>query len=145
VTLDGVANAALRRHHAHDEAIGEERHLVDGVVVGGIGHRQRQAALGIDVERHDAELRRHVRGHHRQHLERDRHEAMIGHARDHEPRLVEVGERVLVEEAEPEQALAERAAVALTQSRRRRQIRRPQDPRTEEEGTGHVGHCLLIV
>src|SRR5262249_3472907 len=40
--------------------------------------------------------------------------------------------------------LAERAAVALLQRRRCRQIARPQDPHSEEQRTGHVGHCPFM-
>ena len=65
---------------------------------------------------------------------------MIGDARDHEARLVEVGELLLVDEAEAHQALAERAAFLLLQRRGGGQVCRPQDPRPEEQRTGHVGH-----
>src|SRR6185312_15063627 len=43
-------------------------------------------------------------------------------------------------EAEAHQALAERAAVALLQRRGGGQVCRSQDPRPEEQRTGHVGH-----
>ena len=77
VALDAVADRALGGDDAHDEAIGEEGDLVDGVVVGGIGHRQHQA-VAVELERQDAKLGGHVGGDQRQHLLGDVDQPMIG-------------------------------------------------------------------
>ena len=106
MALDAVADRALGGHDPHDEAIGEEGHFVDRVVVGRVGHRQHQA-IAVERDGQDAKFRRHVGADQRQYVLVDVDEPMVGDAGDHEARLVELGELLLVDQAEPHQALAE--------------------------------------
>ena len=144
VALDGVAHRALGGDDAHDEAIGEERHFVGGVVVGRIGHRHAtrpSPSRSTGTTRNSAAM---SAGTSASTFLCTSTSLIIGHARDHEARLVELGQRLLVDEAEAHQALAERAAVTLLQRGRRGQVCRPQDPHPEEQRTGHVGHCPFM-
>jgi hypothetical protein len=112
VVSEAPGDLHLGRDGAHHVDAREEGDLVDGVAVGGVAHRNREVAIGVERDRDGAQLDRHVARDGRDDLGRQARERVGVDLRDEQPGAVEVGQLIVGDGLGDDELLAERAALA---------------------------------
>jgi hypothetical protein len=103
---------------AHHVVAGEERDLVDRVVVAGVGHRHREVAIAIEGDGNGPQLDGHVGGERLDHRRRQRRQGVGADLGHHQAGTIKIGQALVGDGVGGDEVLTDHTAAGAGQGTR---------------------------